>query len=422
MSLLTLGLSHRSAAVEVRERAAFTESELPDALMRLRALGGISEAAVLSTCNRTEITTVGERDSAARVLEWWRRERGFGSGVIEPHLVEHRGVASVVHQLRVACGLDSLILGEPQILGQMKQGYATAQGQGTLGPVLERLFQHAFAVAKLVRSSTQIGANPVTVAYAAVQLAQRIFTDFHSQTALIVGAGETSTLLARHLRKRDVGRLIIANRSIERAQRLAGDLGGLAVGLSDIAAYLPQADLLISSTGSRDFIIHHDVVERAARMRRRKPVLMIDLAIPRDIDPAIGQMQDVYLYTLDDLREVISDNLRAREDAARQAEVLVEDYAQEFMHWLESREAGPVIRALHAQARLHREVVLQKARRRLAAGDDPETVLGFMADTLSQRLLHAPSQALRSADAVEQALLLSATRKLFSLHDPENDG
>jgi len=232
MALLTLGLSHHSAPLDTRERLAFTDAELPAALTRLRALPGVEEAAILSTCNRTEIFAVAAPEDESRLIEWWRRERQAAAGIIEPHLFVLRDQSSVLHSLRVASGLDSMVVGEPQILGQMKQAYAQAREVNSLGPVLSRLFQHTFAVAKLVRSRTQIGAHPVSIAYAAVQLAQHIFSDLSTQTALLIGAGDTVQLLARHLKTRGVGRIIVANRSIERAQVLAASLQGYAIGLN----------------------------------------------------------------------------------------------------------------------------------------------------------------------------------------------
>jgi len=416
MAIVTFGLSHHTAPLSVRERLAFTSSDLPDALTRLRALPGISEAAILSTCNRTEITVVGAPEDEPRLLEWWRRERNADEVSLHNNTYLHRDLASVLHSLRVASGLDSMVLGESQILAQMKQSYAQAVEAGTLGPILTRLYQHSFAAAKLVRSETRIGDNPVSVAYAAVQLAKHIFTDFRSQTALLIGAGETSTLLARYLRKRDIGRLIVANRSLEKAQKLALELGGFAIGLNDLAAHLTDADLVISSTDSRVHLLQRALVKRAIdQRRRRKPLLMIDLAVPRDIDPAVGSLEDIYLYDLDDLHAVISDNLKARETAAAQAEALIESSGHDFMRWLDSRDAAGAIQQLRARARDHRDEVLDKARRRLAAGAPAEEVLGYLADTLSNRLMHAPSQALRGADVVEQSLLLSALRKLFDL-------
>ena len=420
MAFITLGLSHHSAPVEARERLAFTDSELPAALARLRSLAGVEEAAILSTCNRTEILVVAQPDLSALVIEWWRRELDAPPGLIEQFVYTHRDQAAVLHSLRVASGLDSMVVGEPQILGQMKDSFAVATQSRALGPVLSRLFQHAFAVAKVVRNRTQVGAHPVSVAYAAVQMAKQIFADLGQQTALLIGAGETVQLIARHLRGQGIGRIVVANRSLERAERLARDVHGYAVALSDLNAYLGDADLVISSTAAREHVVELEAMKQAHRKRRRKPVFMIDLAVPRDLDPAIAELEDVYLYTLDDLRNVITSNLQARAQAAKQAEVLVETYSRDFTRWLESRDAGLVIRRLREKARSHRDEVMDKARRKLAAGASPEEVLGFVADTLSNKLLHAPSHRLRSADNVEQSMLVHAARKLFDLPEDEN--
>jgi len=417
--LLTLGLSHHLAPLDVRERASFSDSELPEAMGRLRALPGIDEAAIVSTCNRTELLAIAGDADDARLLDWWRRERQLPDGLLEKYRYTHRDHGSILHNLRVAAGLDSMIVGEPQILGQMKHSYAVAGTAGTLGPVLSRLFQHAFAVAKLVRSRTQVGAHPVSVAYAAVQLARHIFADFKQQTALIIGAGEIAELLAKHLRGQGVSRLLIANRSLDRAQRLARDVSGYAIPLADLASYLADADLVVSSTGARGLVLERGAFERALAKRRRKPVFMIDLAVPRDIDPKIAELEDVYLYTIDDLRKVVAENLKLRGQEARQAEALVEEYAAGFNRWLEARDAAPTIRALREQARAHRDDVLDKARRLLAGGKPADEVLAFVADTLANKLTHGPSAALRRADAVEQALLLSSARKLFDLPEDE---
>ncbi|MDB5986833.1 MAG: glutamyl-tRNA reductase [Nevskia sp.] len=420
MPLLTLGLSHHSAPLDARERLAFTSEELPAALMRLRALPGVEEAAILSTCNRTEIFAVAAPEDNQRLMEWWRRERQAQAAELERYAYTLRDQGSVLHSLRVAAGLDSMVLGEPQILGQMKQAFAQAQAVQSVGPVLSRLFQHAFSVAKLIRSTTQIGAHPVTVAYAAVQLAQHIFADLGKQTALLIGAGDTVQLLARHLRSRGVGRIIVANRSIERAQALAQSVQGYAISLADIGTHLADADVVISSTASRDHILRRDAVARAITKRRRKPVLMIDLAMPRDLDPAIAQLEDVYLYSLDDLRAVIAENMKVREASAQQAEALVEDYARTFERWMESRDAGATIRRLRSRARAQRDEVLIKARRKLANGETPEAVMAFVADTLANKLLHAPSERLHKADVVEQSMLIDAAHKLFDLPDTDN--
>lgn len=419
MAFITLGLSHHSAPVSARERLAFTDAELPAALTRLRALAGVDEAAILSTCNRTEILSVVEPEMAPELINWWRRELNVPEGLIEQFVYTHRDQAAVLHSLRVASGLDSMVVGEPQILGQMKNSFALANQTQALGPVLSRLFQHAFAVAKVVRSRTQVGAHPVSVAYAAVQMAKQIFSDLRQQTALLIGAGETMQLIARHLRGQGIGRIVVANRSIERATQLSREVHGYAISLSDLPAYLGDADLVVSSTAAREHVVDLAAMKVATKKRRRKPVFMIDLAVPRDLDPRISDLEDVYLYTLDDLRNVIATNLEARAAAARQAEVLVENYADEFSHWLESRDAGQVIRVLREQARTHRDEVLEKARRKLASGASAEDVMDFVANTLSNKLLHAPSHRLRNSDSVEQALLINATRRLFDLPDDD---
>ena len=415
MALMTLGLSHHAAPLDVRERLAFTDADLPDALARLRRLPGVSEAAIVSTCNRTEVVTVADPSVEGELIAWWGRERNAEAELIRRYSFTHRDLESVIHKLRVAAGLDSMIVGEPQILGQMKQSYAVAQSEKSVGPVLSRLFQHSFAVAKLVRNQTDIGAHPVSVAYAAVTMAKRIFSDLSAQTALLIGAGEMVQLIARHLVGQGVGRIIVANRSLDRAEKLARELHGYAVPLSDLPAYVASADLVIASTGSRDPVLDIAVVKRAVSIRRHKPQFMIDLAVPRDIDPRVGSLEDVYLYTVDDLRTVISENLKFREQAARQGEALVQQYALEFNRWLESRDVGDTIRRIRAKARLQRDEVLERARKRLANGEDPEAVMAFVADTLSNKLLHAPSAQMRKADAVEQAMLMSTAEKLFDL-------
>jgi len=415
MALMTLGLSHHAAPLDVRERLAFTDADLPDALARLRRLPGVSEAAIVSTCNRTEVVTVADPSVEGELIAWWGRERNAEAELIRRYSFTHRDLESVIHKLRVAAGLDSMIVGEPQILGQMKQSYAVAQSEKSVGPVLSRLFQHSFAVAKLVRNQTDIGAHPVSVAYAAVTMAKRIFSDLSAQTALLIGAGEMVQLIARHLVGQGVGRIIVANRSLDRAEKLARELHGYAVPLSDLPAYVASADLVIASTGSRDPVLDIAVVKRAVSIRRHKPQFMIDLAVPRDIDPRVGSLEDVYLYTVDDLRTVISENLKFREQAAKQGEALVQQYALEFNRWLESRDVGDTIRRIRAKARLQRDEVLERARKRLANGEDPEAVMAFVADTLSNKLLHAPSAQMRKADAVEQAMLMSTAEKLFDL-------
>lgn len=417
MALVALGLSHHNAPLDVRARLAFTDAEVADALVRLRARGGIREAALLSTCNRTEVLGVLDAADESMIAQWWANERGMRPEQVQPYLRTHRDLAAVRHSLRVAAGLDSLVIGEPQILGQMKAAYALAESTRSAGPIISRLFQHAFAVAKLVRSQTEIGAHPVSVAYASVQMAKRIFTDLSEQTAVLIGAGETVQLIARHLRSHGVTRIIVANRTISRAEQLAREIHGYAIALSDLPERLADADLLVSSTGSRDPVVGVDAVKHALVKRRHKPVCMIDLAVPRDIDSRVTALEDVFLYTVDDLRNIVAENLNLRHQAAEQAEVLVSERAEAFNRWLESREVASTIRTLRGRAAVQREQVLDLARRRLAAGDDPDEVLARALRMLGNRLAHAPSRALRNADPVEQPLLKSAARKLFDLSD-----
>jgi glutamyl-tRNA reductase len=415
MALITLGLSHHSTPIDLRERMAFAEADLPEALAQLRAQPGVSEAAILSTCNRTELFAVTEAEQSPALLAWWRGMRRVEDALLTPHVYTHRDRASVIHILRVASGLDSMVLGEPQILGQMKQSFALANNVESLGPILSRLFQHAFAVAKLVRSQTDIGAHPVSVAYAAVQMARRIFEDLKGQTALLIGAGEMVSLVARYLQQQGVGQLIVANRSLGRAETLAAEVGGRAVALEALPEVLPKADFVVSSTASREPIIRFDAMKQALRGRRRRPVFMIDLAVPRDIEPRIGTLEDVYLYTIDDLRNVVAENRRLREDAAREAESLVETQAHVFARWLEARDAADIIRRLRERAQAQGEEVLDKARRKLANGESPQAVMDFVAETLTNKLLHAPISRLRQAEGGEQALLLNSAQTLFDL-------
>ncbi|MEC8849986.1 MAG: glutamyl-tRNA reductase [Pseudomonadota bacterium] len=414
MPLMTLGLSHHTTPIELRERMAFAEADLPDALARLRALEGVDEAAILSTCNRTEIMVVSPRLSEGALLAWWQGDRSVAP--LHPqHVYRHIDQKCVEHTLAVAAGLDSMVLGEPQILGQMKQSFAIANEAASLGPVLSRLFQHAFAVAKQVRSQTDIGAHPVSVAYASVQMAKRIYEDLSQQTALLVGAGEMITLVGRYLQQQGVKQIIVANRSLERADALAAEIGGTAITLDGLAQALPGADLVVSSTAARDAVIRYDAMRQAVKQRRRKPVFMIDLAVPRDIEPRIGDLPDVYLYTIDDLRHVVAENMKLREGAALQAKALITEQAQVFVHWLDARDAGDTLRALRDNAARQRDEVLAKALRRLDGGEPADQVLRYQADSLTNKLLHAPVSRLGRASRIEQSLLLDATRRLFAL-------
>lgn len=410
MSLLVLGLNHRTAPIEVRERIVFDAERLPQALAALRALPGVQEALIVSTCNRTELYCVAG-DDAPPMTEWLTASSGVGS--LADCLYRLQGTDAVRHLFSVAAGLDSLILGEPQILGQLKDAYRAAQQGGTAGALLNRLFQNSFSVAKQVRTETAIGALAVSVASAGVQLARRIFASFERRTALLVGAGEMIELTARHLHGQRIGRLIIANRSLSRAERIAEGPQASAILLDALPAHLAQADIVISGTARPGHVIGLEHVQAALRARRRRPIFMLDLAVPRDIDPRVGDLEDVYLYTIDDLRQVVDDNLKARHAAATAASAIIDEHAIRFMSGLKAQDAVPLIRELRGQAEAAREQTLEQARRMLAAGQPPEQVLEFLATTLTSRLLHAPSAALRDAAESGDTTLAEAAARLF---------
>lgn len=397
MQLFALGINHHTAPLAVREQVSFDLTRLPQALHDLLRAKPVREAAILSTCNRTELYCAADRSDG--VAEWLAEYHSLTPGKIQPYLYTHPQRGAVRHMFRVASGLDSMVLGEPQILGQVKDAYQSAADAGTLDGELDRLFQHTFAVAKQVRTDTSIGASPVSVAFAAVALARQIFGKLGKRTALLLGAGETIELVARHLREQDIQRLIIANRTLERAHALAAEMGGYAIGLDEIDAHLAEADIVIGSTASPLPLLMRPAVERALKSRRHRPVLMIDIAVPRDIDPAVGTLEDVYLYTVDDLQEIIQENLRSRQAAALQAEEIIDAQVTHFMAWLRAQQANRSIHALRRQSEAVRDELLAKAAARLAAGHDPQAVLEQFAHLLTNKLIHAPSVGLREAGA-----------------------
>jgi glutamyl-tRNA reductase len=318
---------------------------------------------------------------------------------------------------RVASGLDSMVLGEPQILGQMKTAYQDATAAGTLGKTLGKLFQHTFAAAKKVRTDTAIGSSPVSVAFAAVRLARRIFEDLGEQTAILIGAGETIELTARHLSENRVGELIIANRTYDRAHALAQQFNGFAISLAELPKHLARADIVVSSTASQLPILGKGSVESAIKARKHKPMFMVDLAVPRDIEPEVAQLRDVYLYTVDDLRNTVEENLRSRQEAAKQAEEIIDIEVVHFLNWLRAQGATRTIRDLRDQAGALRDAALEKARQNLRAGLPPEAVLDLLAHQLTNKLTHLPSAQLRQAGMNERHDLITAARELFSLKD-----
>ena len=415
MQLLAFGLNHETAPVAVRERVAFGPESLHGALSELTVNQVASEATILSTCNRTEIYCGHPEIDQQRLLHWFADYSGFSAGDLSGSVYLHSDESAVKHAFRVASGLDSMVLGEPQILGQMKQAYHQATEAGTTGKVFNRLFQHTFSVAKQVRTDTAIGENAVSVAYAGVDLAGRVFAKMSEQTALLIGAGETVELVARHLSQQGVRRMIIANRSIDRARVLAGEIGCEAITLAEIPERLHEADILVSSTASTLPILGKGAVEAAVRKRRHKPMFILDLAVPRDVEAAVAEVPDVYLYTVDDLAQVVEQNRSTRQEAAREAENIIDLQVVRFMRWMRSLETEPLIRSFRKQVDGIREQELEKARQRIARGADPQQAMEQLARDLTNKFAHHPSQQLKSADANGNPGLVSAARKLFGL-------
>ncbi|BDU15725.1 glutamyl-tRNA reductase [Lysobacter auxotrophicus] len=417
MSLFVLGINHQTAPVSLRERVAFSADTVPAALGALKTLPQVQEVALLSTCNRTELYAVSNDDGQA--LANWLATHPDDVGDLHAYLYRHRDADAVRHLFRVATGLDSLVLGEPQILGQVKDAWATARHAGTLGSQLDRLFQHAFTTAKRARTDTRIGANPVSVASAAVRLAQESFARLEDSTVLMIGAGETIELAARHLVQARAKRLLVANRTLAHAQELASRHGGVALPLSEIDKHLGEADVVISATASRDPILHRPHVAAALATRKHRPMLLLDLAVPRDIAPDVAELKDVFLYTVDDLERAIEDNRRSRREAATEAEAIVELQVARFTETMVASTRTEPLKRLRAHGDAAKADVLARAQQQLAAGQDPAQVLNYLAHTLTNRLLHAPTIALREAALTGNAELARAAEKLFAASEDE---
>lgn len=417
MAFIALGINHKTASMAVRERVAFTPEQMVEALQQLCRLTTSREAAILSTCNRSELYLEIDHPTADDVLARLADYHRLTLDELRACAYVHQDEDAVRHMMRVASGLDSMVLGEPQILGQMKSAYAVAREAGTVGPLLGRLFQATFSTAKTVRTDTAIGENPVSVAFAAVSLAKQIFSDLHRSQALLIGAGETITLVARHLFEQGVKRIVVANRTLERASLLAEQFGAHAVLLSEIPEELANSDIVISSTASQLPILGKGAVERALKQRKHKPMFMVDIAVPRDIEPEVGELDDVYLYSVDDLHEVVAENLKSRQGAAQAAEELVGSGVAEFMQRLRELAAVDVLRAYRQQAERLRDEELGKAQRQLANGADPAEVMAQLARGLTNKLLHAPSVQMKKMSAEGRIDALALAQELFALDE-----
>jgi glutamyl-tRNA reductase len=413
MSLFALGLNHNTAPLAVRERVVFHVERIREALGEIKRHLA-SEAAILSTCNRTELYLAAEKPAA--VAQWLAQYHRLEPSELQRYLYTLPREQAVRHAFRVASGLDSMVLGEPQILGQMKEAARTAESAGTLGTVLHKLFQRTFAVAKEVRSTTSVGAASVSMAAAAVKLAARIFPSLKDQKVLFIGAGEMIELCATHFAAQGPTRLTVANRTLERAEKLAHRFNGHAIELKALADQLHEYDIVVSSTASSLPILGKGLVERALRARRHRPMFMVDLAVPRDIEQEAGELDDVFLYTVDDLAQIVSDNRDARRSAVEQAEAIIETQVGQFMHWMQARESVPLIRALREQGEQARLEELERALRHLRRGDDAGAVLEALSHGLTNKLMHAPTQALSESRGEEQRLLAGIIERLYLKH------
>ncbi len=413
MALFTLGINHRTAPLTLREQVAFHAEELRQALSDLTSSGRVLEAAILSTCNRTELYCQADDPQAA--ARWLAEYRRISLGEIESCLYTHPDRDAVRHIFRVACGLDSMVLGEPQILGQMKEAVRIAREAGALGTTLNKLFQQSFSVAKDVRSSTAIGANIVSMAAASVHLAERIFGNIAEQRVLFIGAGEMIGLCAAHFAAQQPQQIVIANRTVDRGRELAERYGGTAIRLEDVAERLAEFDIVVSCTASQLPIIGLGLVERAIKARRHRPVFMVDLAVPRDVEIEVGELDDVFLYTVDDLAQIVESGLESRQSAVIDAEAIVDVRVEDFLQWLHTRESVPLIRALRDNAERMRRHEMEHALKLLGKGETPEAVLEQLSQRLTNKYLHAPTQALNQAENRREEMQALVT-KLFNLH------
>ncbi|MEK7990683.1 MAG: glutamyl-tRNA reductase [Thiotrichaceae bacterium] len=418
MQLIAIGLNHTTAPVAIREQVTFSPERITHALHEIIEREIASEVVIVSTCNRTELYCHAELAQVEQIINWLCQYHHLQPDTLRKHLYIYADTQQAIyHLLRVACGLDSMVLGEPQILGQLKNSYQTSRKAKTIKRLLTKAFEYSFSVAKQVRTDTAIGSSPVSVAFAAVRLAQQIFGELNKSTALLLGAGETIELAARHLSENQLNRMIVANRTVERARTLAKEFAGYAITLEEIPMHLAEADIVIASTASPTPILTKEMVKAAIKIRKHKPIFMVDIAVPRDIAADVGDLPDVYLYTVDDLNEVIQENLRSREQAARQAEEIIETQVSHFMGWIKSLDAVNTIRDLREQTQHTQQQLVNKAKRMLDNGKPAHEVIEYMAHTLGNKLIHSPCSQLRQASYEGRSEIISMTRQLFQLKE-----
>jgi glutamyl-tRNA reductase len=416
MQLFAFGINHQTAPLALREQVVFNAENLVQALRDLVDRNPVKEAAIISTCNRTEVYC--DTTEPRQALHWLADYHQLKAQHLEPFVYQFPREQAVKHAFRVASGLDSMVLGEPQILGQFKDAVRTAEEAGTLGLLLNKLFQRTFSVAKAVRSETEIGASTVSMASAAVRFAERIYPSITEQSALFIGAGEMIELTATHFGARHPRHMTFANRTVERAQHLAERFRGRAISLNDLPSQLAAHDIIVSCTASMLPIIGKGLVESALRARKHRPLLIVDLAVPRDVETEVGALDDVFLCTVDDLGRMAREGLDKRESAVAQAEAIIETQVGDFMQWLDNRELVPTIRALRDDAERARRHEVERAVRLLARGDDAAKVLEQLSHSLTNKFLHAPTHALNHANDDDREQLVSMLRRLYQLERP----
>lgn len=419
MVLMILGLNYQTAPINIRERLAFDFEAGARVAHSLMESGIVTEAVLISTCNRTELYCIGEDISG--VMRYFIGHCGLILKEIEPYTYSYGDIAAIRHLMKVASGLDSMILGEAEILGQVKKAYTAATNMGSVGKYLGRLFQTTFAVAKHVRTHTGIGVHPVSVAYAAARLSQHIFSDLTKITVLLVGAGNLIRLTLQHLVKMGVKKILVANRTECNGKRLAMAFGGEYFGLEKISERLAEADMVITGTGSASPIINKKMVERALMQRKRRPMYMVDLSVPRDIDPVIDDCDDIYLYCIDDLQNLVEENRRIRSSSVSDAEAMIGDAADDFMNWINAQESFKLLNHFRHKFEKMRDELLEENLHRLNCGDVPSEVLQKFAHSLTNRFLHEPTRRLRMAGLSREEPLLALTRELFELNHESID-
>ena len=417
MALLSLGINHLTAPVDIREKVAFAPEQMGEALHELQDIPSINESVIVSTCNRTEIYCDASSDNSDIIAGWLSAYHGINNSNLLPYIYRHTDQEVARHLFRVASGLDSMVLGEPQILGQLKESFDHARGGKTVSAILDRLFQHSFSVAKRVRTDTEIGANPVSVAFAAVSLSKQIFGRLDELHALLIGAGETIELVSRHLKSQQIGSMTIANRSLDRAEALASQIGAEGVQINQVPEQLVRADIVIASTASQLPILGKGATESALKQRKHRPIFMVDLAVPRDIEAEVGELQDIYLYTVDDLKSVVDENLRGRELAAEAAQEIINLEVTAFDQWLKTHQSADHIRQLRDGAELIKKQAVERALAQLKKDSDPKQALERLANDLTNKLMHNPTLEMRKALQSEDE---ERIRLLKSLHSPDS--